>query len=208
MKQATLGEATKKVAKPEKTVDSPFAVIVDTREQLPYRFQDLRANADQKNAIIKVPIERRVLDVGDYSIHGMASMITVERKSKEDLYASVSQRRENFEQRLKKMCLDYTISAVVVESEWSDLLLNPPAHTAFNPKSLVRTILAWMIRWPGVHWIMMPGRELAEAATYRFLERFYLAYQNGAWFEAEQYQESLKGRNENLGTIDHMNGLR
>jgi len=189
------------------TVASPFSVVADSREQQPYKFEGLLANADQKHAVIKVPVERRALEVGDYSIHGMTDLITIERKSKEDLYSSISQRRENFEQRLKKMCLEYTIAFVVVEAGWDDLLLNPPKHTQFNPKSLSRTIDAWMIRWPRVHWVMMPGRDMAEAKTYRLLERFYWAYREGKWFEAERYAEAVAGGNQNMG-FDAGGGLR
>jgi len=190
------------VAEAEKTVTSPFTILVDTREQAPYAFRGLRANADQHHALIRVPTVRATLDTGDYSIHGLASLVTVERKSKEDLYASIAARRDNFEERMKRLCLEFSVAAVVVESELSDLILNPPPYTRFDPKALNRTILGWMVRWPRVHWLLCPGRDAAEAQTYRFLERFWHAFQNGRWFDAERYAESEAGRPVSVGPKD------
>jgi DNA excision repair protein ERCC-4 len=174
----------------EKTVASPFSVIVDSREQHPYTFREnLFANADQHHARIIVPTVRLGLDTGDYSILGLHNLVAVERKSKEDLYSSIGQRRDNFEDRMRRLCLEHSVAAIVVEAEWASLILDPPHHSRLHPKALVRTIMAWMVRWPRVHWILMPDRALAEVATYRFLERFWWAWTDGKWFDAERYQE-------------------
>jgi ERCC4-type nuclease len=186
---ATSTPAGAPVGAVERTVASPFGVIVDTREQLAYTFADIRANADQKHARVIVPTTRVALDVGDYSIVGLANLITIERKSKDDLYSSIGQRRENFEARLRKMCCDYSMSAVVVEAEWSSIMLDPPGFSRFHPKALARTIFAWMVRWPRVHWVMMPDRATAETATYRLMERFWWAYTEGKTFQQEWYRE-------------------
>jgi hypothetical protein len=142
-----------------------------------------------------VPTRRITLPVGDYALFGLPKVV-VERKSKGDLYTSVSQKRENFEMRLRRMCLDYAVAAVVVESDWDELLNDPPRHTRFAPKALYRTILAWMIRWPRVHWLCMPGREVAEATTFRFLEKFWEAYRDGKWFDHEVYFAGVENRPE------------
>jgi ERCC4-type nuclease len=137
---------------------------------LPYRFVGLRANADQDYATIVVPTRRISLKTGDYSIDGLPGVV-VERKSKSDLFGSVA-RRDNFESRLGRMnALEF--SAVVVEAEWREILTDPPPHSKLNPKALFRTILSWQQRFPGVHWLAMPGRAAAEAATFRILETFW-----------------------------------
>jgi len=156
----------------EKLIDAPFSIIIDSREQKPYTFECLYENADKGNARIVVPTIRAALEVGDYSLFGYANLITLERKSKSDLYQSVSQNRDNFIKRLERM-REFAFSAVVVESSWDDLLI-PPKFTQFSPKSLSRTIQAWMVRFPVVHWLMVPDRDWGEAFTFRILQRFWL----------------------------------
>jgi ERCC4-type nuclease len=168
----------------------PFTIVVDRREQRPYLFEGLTTNADKGSRPMRVPLRFDTLTTGDYSIFGLP-MIAVERKTKQDLYASISQKRDNFEERLRRLCLDHAVAAIVIEAEWSELLSAPPDFTKFSPKALSRTIMAWMIRWPRVHWVPMASRTHAESWTFRFLERFWYAYQEGKWFDHERYQESL-----------------
>lgn len=151
-------------------IPCPFEIVVDSREQQPYRFDGLHANADKLNARLAVSVRRAALAVGDYSLWGHPGVV-VERKSKSDLFGSVT-RRDNFESRLGRMnALEF--SAVVVEAEWREILTDPPPHSKLNPKALFRTILSWQQRFPGVHWLAMPGRAAAEAATFRILETFW-----------------------------------
>ena len=49
-------------------------VVIDTREQLPYEFEDSIT---------------RTLQTGDYSIFGYEDQITVERKTKADAYGTI-----------------------------------------------------------------------------------------------------------------------
>lgn len=155
---------------------SPFTVIVDTREQLEYTFTDVPADHDEggPDSTLVVPTMKLALPVGDYSILGLPQIV-IERKSKEDLYSSISttKARDNFKGRLQRMAAEYMFAMVLVESEWSDLLEHPPTFTQFSPKALFRTILSWQQRYPQVHWLLMPGRDLAEIACYRVLDRFW-----------------------------------
>lgn len=160
----------------EKSITCGFTILIDSREQRPYTFDDMRANADQGHAIIKVPTRREALPIGDYMLGGLPHFV-VERKSAADLYSSISQGRANFEDRLRRMVSRFTWSAIVVEAELSDLLTNPPPHTQYSPKSLGRTLQAWSIRYSTVHWWFLPGREAAERWTFRLLERFWADYQ-------------------------------
>lgn len=156
-----------------KTVACPFVIVADTREQHVYTFANLwdGPTGGPKSKLIQVEVKRATVPVGDYSIEGMLDRIVIERKSKQDLYGSISQARENFVGRLERMAkLDF--AAVVVEAEWAELLSDPPKHTEYNPKSLCRTILAWMTRYP-VHWVMAPSRAHAEQFTFRLLERYW-----------------------------------
>lgn len=162
---------------PPKRIVCPFTIMVDTREQAPYLFDNLKADSSQGGHLLEVPTQRYGLPIGDYLVLGLPQMI-VERKSKEDLYSSISQRRENFEQRLCRMQEELRWSAVVVEAQLSDLLTAPPSFSQFSPKALNRTIMAWMQRYPRVHWCFLPGREFAESYTFRLLERWWRDHKN------------------------------
>lgn len=156
----------------------PFTVQVDTREQAPYLFSDLRTNAKEGNKLIEVPLEFKSLATGDYSIVGM-NQVVIERKSKEDLYGSVA-RRENFKGRLERMTAiaeSGGYAAVVIECDIHDMLHCPPAHSKLDPKSLNRTIIAWRQRYRA-DWWFLSGRQDAEKFTFRILERFHLDHQD------------------------------
>lgn len=159
--------------KPE-CLQCPFTVLIDSREQAPYAFLGLRSNADEGNLPIIVPTMRVAMVTGDYGLFGLPR-IAIERKSKEDLFASVA-RRDNFEDRLERMTrLDF--AAVVIEAEFSEIMTRPPKYTKYQPKSLMRTLMAWMIRYRGVHWLPMPDRWAAEQATFRLIERYWKDHQ-------------------------------
>lgn len=148
-----------------------FTVIIDTREQLPYHFDVLYDGPAGKSPLLDVPTVRQCLTTGDYSVVGHPGIV-VERKSKADLYGSISQARENFEDRLRRMHQDIDFPVILVEAEWGELLTSPPEYSKFNPKSLTRTILAWMVRYDRVRWLMAPSRAHAEAFCYRLMERY------------------------------------
>lgn len=161
----------------------PFQILIDTREKQPYEFQGLVSNADQGSLPIEVKTARVTIHNGDYQIAGLENRIAIERKSLEDLYGSVAQRRENFEERLERMASECGRSFVIVEAERSVLLANPPQFTQYSPKSLSRTLLAWDFRFP-TKWCFMASRALAMAMTFRLLER--------AWIDNERTKERQK----------------
>lgn len=154
-----------------KLVPWPWTVLIDSREQQKYGFDGLWSGPAGKSPKLIVNTAVATLPVGDYSLAEYPRVI-IERKSKEDLYNSVNQKRDNFEARLYRMCAEYDFAAVVVEASWDDLLSNPPKYTQFNPKSLGRTIQAWMTKYRFVQWVCMPDRAWAEAYTFRLLEKF------------------------------------
>jgi hypothetical protein len=160
-------------AKPSKTYPNPFTVAIDSADQLPYSFINMRTNADKGNKIIEVPTQRANLYVGDYSIIENPKII-IERKSLSDAFSSMrnEEMRANFEERLALMS-EFTYSAVVVENDWTEAFTNPPPHTEFKPKSFHRTIIAWSQRY-NVHWFMFPNRRFSEQSTFRMLERFWI----------------------------------
>lgn len=157
--------------KPVVAVPFPVPVIADTREQQPYEFAGLKADARQGGGPLVIEVRRGTLASGDYSLAGYEDRVAVERKSLADLYGTLGKGRERFERELARLNAMET-ARVVVEAEWSVVVGEPPPRSRLNPKTVFRSVIAWMERFPRVHWFLVPGRAFAEAATFRILERF------------------------------------
>jgi ERCC4-type nuclease len=151
-------------------VNCGFTVVIDDREKLPYQFTALRATVRQGGGLLYVPTVRRRLGVGDYSILGHECDVAIERKSLEDLYQSVV-RRDNFVGRLERMN-QLKFAAVVVEASWLQVATEPPPASQMNPLSVIRSMIAWTVRYPRVHWIPAGHRAAGEAITFRLLEAY------------------------------------
>ena len=158
--------------KEPKRLRSPFTIVIDQREKLPYEFGGIRADAKQQYAPIDVAIVMSHLPTGDYAIAGMETRCAVERKSLDDLYGTLGANRDRFVREIERLDT-MEVAWVVVEAELSEILGSPPLRSDLNPKTVVRSMQAWMVRYPRVHWVCCPGREFAEVMTYRLLERFW-----------------------------------
>ena len=130
-------------------------VVIDTREQLPYEFEDSIT---------------RTLQTGDYSIFGYEDQITVERKTKADAYGTIGKGRTRFIKELERLReIDY--SAIVVEASLTNFV-EPPRFSQLNPKSAINSLLAWSIRY-GVHIYFADNRVMGNLLTLRILERYW-----------------------------------
>jgi DNA excision repair protein ERCC-4 len=137
-------------------------ILVDSREQKPYKF----------DCIVPIPTTKIVaLKVGDYSIEGYQDEIGIERKSLEDAYNTFGQGRKRFQRELEKS-IGFKFFAVIIESDWHSIVKYPPIRSNLNPKSVVSSIAAWSMRYR-VHFWTVPNREFGERWTYRLLERFH-----------------------------------
>jgi hypothetical protein len=173
------------------TITNPFVVVVDSREQSPYSFEGIRADAAQRRRRIDIPTLVQGLPSGDYSIEGYANEIACERKSINDLFNTLSQGRRRFTAELERLNA-MRFACVVVEAEWSEILRVPckccgvgptnmhrHAHwpslprSLLPPKNVFRSVLAYQQRFPRVHWLMCVDRRHAEVTTFRVLERFW-----------------------------------
>lgn len=177
-------EAKKKTAPPDVTGwrVTPFTILVDSREQAPYEFLNLRTNADDGNRLILPQIERRGLETGDYSLDGFEHCVAIERKSLEDLYSTLGQRRELFQrehERMSDLILEVSgCCAVVIEAGMAEGLQNPPLESQLDPKTVHRTMLSWFEKY-AVPWFWCGSRRLAELTTFRLLEVFWKHRQEG-----------------------------
>jgi hypothetical protein len=173
--------------------DCPFRIIRDTKEGLPYHFKTvwfdqedisemtpytfggLMANVVDGGGIVRVETIDFSIAEGDYIVEDRPECV-IERKSLTDLWGTVSQDRDRFERELARLQEYRQWSAIVVEAEWSQAMIQP-GFCQLNPKSLNRTIQAWMQRFPKVHWIWRPGREVAEATVFWVLYRWWKDHQ-------------------------------
>lgn len=156
---------------PTEPIVTPFTILVDDREGLPFRFESIKADADQHNRPIAVQRKLRRLATGDYTLEGFESLVCVERKSIDDLFCTLGQGRERFEEEHRRMA-DLRTACVVIESPWDQIINNPPVRSQLSPKTVWRTAVSWSIRY-SVPWYALPSRAAAESWTYRFLEMFY-----------------------------------
>lgn len=163
--------------RPEPVIN-PFTLIVDTREQAPWSFTGLHADSDKKFRPLVVHCERKRLETGDYTIKGMESDITIERKSPADAFSTFTVDRDRFERELERM-KSLKFAAVILECDWSDVTLGPvnlrtsEEHRRVIGKTVYRSILAWQQRFSNVHWLPMPGRAAAEMCALDVLVRWW-----------------------------------
>lgn len=155
----------------------PFTVIIDTREQAPFHFRTLKADADSGRVPLVVEVERKGIPTGDYSIVGHESSIAIERKSLPDLLHCCGQDRDRFQKQLDRLN-ELQVAALVVEADWTALLKGHPM-SKISPKTVYRSIIAWQQRLPNIHWWLCPGRAFAETTTFRILERFHRDLHDG-----------------------------
>ena len=107
-------------------------LLVDTREQNPFnfsRFQGWFAG-----------IEKKALQLGDYSIAGLEDICAVERKNLPDLVHSCTADRIAFVKRLKLMA-SYPHRLLVVTSTLSQMK-SPYAHTNVDPNRTMQFLIA------------------------------------------------------------------
>ena len=141
----------------------PFTIVIDTREQRPYKFDH--------------PTPVAGLKTGDYSILGYENKICIERKSKEDAYGTIGAGRHRFERELERMVW-YDYAAIVIESTLKGFL-SPPTYSGLHPNSAINSLVSWSVRY-NVHVFFCGSRRYASALTFRILEKYW------------KYQQRLK----------------
>lgn len=149
----------------------PFTIVIDTNETYPFEFTEQQ---DSEGRIIKVPTVRRPLylsGLADYTIDGFETDIQIERKA-DDIYSSMSERREIFEgeiERLNDMC---DFAAVICEIPRSTIIMDNNRFGA-RAKSILNTVSSWRVRFPGVHFCFCDGRWDAEQECFRLLSGWW-----------------------------------
>ena len=189
----------------------PFIVAIDSAETQPFTFGGMLADADKEFCEYEVrhawiSLGRYPNSYGDYSIIGLEREVAVERKSLDDVWGTVlgwetdfqkenqlASRRERFESELANLST-LPAACVVVEADWGTALNDmpewgeKPAET--NRKIFFRSIISFQQRF-GVPWNFMGGRRMAEAFTFRWLERHWKKLPKERRNEIEGYYGSL-----------------
>lgn len=155
----------------DKVLLCPFTIVFDTRENAPFSFRGIRCDADHAGKVWVIPTVRATLQSGDYSIVGFESQISIERKSHEDLYGTLSRDHERFVRELERL-RTYAYSEVVVEASYAKIL-TPPANSRVSPKAISRGIQSLKLRFPTTQWTLAPDRRFAEVYTFQILMKFW-----------------------------------
>jgi len=138
--------------------NSLFVVVVDTREQLPYRFDGSG-----------VDLERGTLAQGDYSVRGLSDRCAVERKTLPDFIACCGRERARFKRELGRLAgLD--CASVVVECGYHEILCRR-YRSWISPDSVLGSVASWsaLFRLP---FFFAGDRSAGEDLTLRLLKQY------------------------------------
>lgn len=151
----------------------PFTILIDTREQLPYAFQQIPYRGGET---VVVRHRFATLPSGDYSLEGLENEIAIERKSLADLFGTLSRGRDRFTRELERLA-KFSFSAVVVEAALGDILNPQRSHPEWpsrvNPFAVFRSISAWSVQYPATHWYFCDTRHGAEMLVFHLMNDFF-----------------------------------
>ncbi len=136
----------------------PMRVVVDSREQSPFRFEGYPCT-----------VQTGTLASADYSLRGFTDRIGIERKSLPDLIGCLSTDRKRFEAELVRL-RGFDACAVVVESPASDLRAGR-YRSQMDSGAAWQSCLALSVRCKIPFWFC-DSRADAERTTFDLLRHF------------------------------------
>lgn len=173
-----------------KDYNFPPTIVIDNAEQLPFTFRGIKADLGDGGHEVLVNTTRRELFTGDYTLLGFENEICIERKSKADLYRSLTHDRARFLREVSRLNA-IPQAYIVVECSLGGLL-TPPEFTKVEPKTVLRTIYSWQMKFQGLNWMFFDNRRFAEVQTFRILRMF--------WGNMEK--KNKKSKCDNPATVD------
>lgn len=146
----------------------PFQIAIDTREQLPYKFEGFDTTWCK-------------LDAGDYGLvlpdDGLAS-VAFERKSHADLWGSMGSGRARFERCVKRLAkLDY--AAIIVECTLDEACVPPKQVQRLQASSVVGGLISWGVQY-SVPTVYVGSRAAGERFVLRGLAAWF-KHKSGLW---------------------------
>jgi hypothetical protein len=145
-------------------------IIVDTREQTPWEFEDH-------------PVSIQKLDVGDYSVIGLERLVAIERKRLSEFYSCLTNDRERFEREiLRGGEFLHQLHIIVEASLWQVMTgtfddCDWPSQA--HPAGIRGTIIAWGNRYPWVRFWFAGDRPSAILWGKHILERSWKDLREG-----------------------------
>ena len=127
-------------------------VAIDSREQVPFEFTDLA-------------VEVTTLTTGDYSIRGLEHLVSVERKSLDDLLGCVGYGRDRFKRELARLRA-YRFRLLVVETDARTLEVGD-WRSRVTPSQTLGSLAAWCCQFGLPIWLGGTHEQCG-----RFTERF------------------------------------
>lgn len=166
-------------------------LIVDSREQKPYRFPGIS------------DVEQAQLPVGDYTYEGYEDTFAVERKSLNDLATSLGADRLRFENEIRrangyanqnedgnplpgtKPDKPLEQFVVVIEAhpdqvyEYAGTKKCPNYYSNIYPNSVIGTVEKWPSKYNTLDFTWCGSRRGAKDETLALLDQWYLKHQTG-----------------------------
>jgi DNA excision repair protein ERCC-4 len=132
-------------------------ILIDTREQTPWVFDSH-------------PTLPTKLDAGDYSLKGLESYITIERKSLPDMIGCCGSSRDRFIRELLRL-RGYRYSAVIIEGTRQQIQ-NGKWRSSLKPAQVIGSINSWRVKY-NIEFIYAGNAKLAAQECYQLLHKFY-----------------------------------
>lgn len=151
-------------------------LVVDPREQNPFSFERFHSWFSG--------IERRPLEIGDYSIAGLEDRCVVERKDLNDLVRSFHVERSVFVKRLERMSA-FPDRLLVIAAPLS-MVKSRYEHSPANPNYITQSLIAALagLRVPI---LCVDTHELGEEIVATYLYEVHLYH----WLESNGYGRRL-----------------
>jgi len=152
------------------------SLVVDTREQNPFSFERFSGWFSG--------IEKRPLELGDYSIAGLEDTCVVERKDLNDLVRSFHVERPVFIKRLRRMSA-YPDRLLVIVAALSQVK-SRYEHSPANPNQITQSLIATLagLRVP---FLCVETHELGEEIVASYLYQVHLY----RWLETNGHDRRL-----------------
>lgn len=132
-----------------------LGIVVDSREQLPYKWPDQ-------------VVETIKLDVGDYSGIHVLDRLRIERKTLEDFLGCVGSGRQRFERMLEAMTI-YPQRYLLLECTLQQLSAGGWKYTKVAPRSAVGSLFGWSLKY-GVQPLLVGDRPHGLATVRKLVE--------------------------------------
>ncbi len=188
---------------------TPFAIFIDTAEQLPFTFQGIYGDADTNYDLWDVRTSRVCLgrhpnSLGDYSVTEGVGKCHVERKSMADAHSTLlgwnNNHRERFECELQNLS-QIEAPLVVVECSFEEFVCCAPEWNKKsqleNAKNLFRSVLA-LQQDTRVPWVFAGDRSSAEQVTFHWLRRWHEKWMAARRKELREQKRAMRGHNVSL----------